>query len=154
MATPKLKTSSDPTSDLCPYEPDAFMEKHGLFKHAAEVILSILHADSQAWLQASHGYGAGAQAAHIQTALSEPETFYASPMEVVYDPVLAPGEKRAVLKNWAWNEYLIDLATAEGMPENARPSRLDEAELALLALEARNRGFQTGTSPVRSRIAA
>ncbi|MER9257888.1 NADH dehydrogenase ubiquinone Fe-S protein 4 [Mesorhizobium sp. M0619] len=45
-----------------------------------------------AWLQASHGYGAGAQAAHIQTALSEPETFYASPMEVVDDPVLAPDE--------------------------------------------------------------
>ncbi|ESW88459.1 ETC complex I subunit region [Mesorhizobium sp. LSJC269B00] len=107
-----------------------------------------------AWLQASHGYGAGAQAAHIQTALSEPETFYASPMEVVDDPVLAPDEKRAVLKNWAWNEYLIDMATAEGMPENARPSRLDEAELALLALEARNRGFQTRTSPVHSRIAA
>ncbi|MES0005546.1 ETC complex I subunit [Mesorhizobium sp. M0062] len=107
-----------------------------------------------AWLQASHGYGAGAQAAHIQTALSEPETFYASPMEVVDDPVLAPDEKRAVLKNWAWNEYLIDLATAEGMPENARPSRLDEVELALLALEVRNRGFQTRTSPLHSRIAA
>ncbi|ESZ32095.1 ETC complex I subunit region [Mesorhizobium sp. L2C067A000] len=107
-----------------------------------------------AWLQASHGYGAGAQAAHIQTALSEPETFYASPMEVVDDPVLAPDEKRAVLKNWAWNEYLIDMATAEGMPENVRPSRLDEVELALLALEARNRGFQTRTSPVHSRIAA
>ncbi|MES0135838.1 hypothetical protein NKJ88_12910 [Mesorhizobium sp. M0016] len=68
--------------------------------------------------------------------------------------MLAPDEKRAVLKNWAWNEYLIDLATAEGMPENARPSRLDEVQLALLALEARNRGFQTRTSPVHSRIAA
>ncbi|MER8657430.1 NADH dehydrogenase ubiquinone Fe-S protein 4 [Mesorhizobium sp. M0847] len=107
-----------------------------------------------AWLQASHGYGTGVQAGHIQTALSEPETFYASPMQVVDDPVLSPDEKRAVLKNWAWNEYLIDLATAEGMPENARPSRLDEVELALLALEVRNRGFQTRTSPVHSRKAA
>ncbi|MER9644924.1 MULTISPECIES: NADH dehydrogenase ubiquinone Fe-S protein 4 [unclassified Mesorhizobium] len=107
-----------------------------------------------AWLQASHGYGAGAQAAHIQTVLSEPDTFHTSPMEVVDDPVLSPDEKRALLKNWAWNEYLIDLATAEGMPENARPTRLDELELALLALEARNRGFQTRTSPVHSRMAA
>ncbi|RUY26019.1 ETC complex I subunit [Mesorhizobium sp. M7A.F.Ca.US.001.04.1.1] len=107
-----------------------------------------------AWLQVSHNYGAGAQAAHIQTALSEPETFYACPMEVVDDPVLAPDEKRAVLKNWAWNEYLIDLATAEGMPENARPTRLDEVELALLALEGSTQRFQTRLSPVRSRIAA
>ncbi|ARP68484.1 ETC complex I subunit (plasmid) [Mesorhizobium sp. WSM1497] len=107
-----------------------------------------------AWLQASHNYGAGAQAAHIQTALSEPETFYASPMEVVDDPVLAPDEKCAVLKNWAWNEYLIDLATAKGMPENARPTRLDEVELALLALEGSTQRFQTRLSPVRSRIAA
>nr|WP_245481881.1 NADH dehydrogenase ubiquinone Fe-S protein 4 [Mesorhizobium sp. M7A.F.Ce.TU.012.03.2.1] len=107
-----------------------------------------------AWLQASHNYGAGAQAAHIQTALSEPETFYASPMEVVDDPVLAPDEKRSVLKNWAWNEYLIDLATAEGMPENARPTRLDEVELALLALEGHTQRFQTRLSPVCSRIAA
>ncbi|MCA0011825.1 ETC complex I subunit [Mesorhizobium sp. B292B1B] len=107
-----------------------------------------------AWLQASHGYGAGVQAAHIQTVLSAPEAFYTSAMEVVDDPVLSPDEKRAVLKNSAWNEYLIDLATAEGMPENTRPTRLDEVELALLALSARNGGFQTRTSPVHSRIAA
>ncbi|MBZ9775499.1 NADH dehydrogenase ubiquinone Fe-S protein 4 [Mesorhizobium sp. CO1-1-8] len=107
-----------------------------------------------AWVQASHNYCAGAQAAHMQTALSEPETFYASPMEVVDDPVLAPDEKRAVLKNWAWNEYLIDLATAEGMPETSRPTRLDEVELALLALQGSTQRFQTRLSPVRSRIAA
>ncbi|AZV17856.1 MAG: hypothetical protein E5Y74_04175 [Mesorhizobium sp.] len=76
------------------------------------------------------------------------------PIEVVDDPVLAPDEKRAVLKNWAWNEYLIDLATAEGMPENARPTRRDEVELALLALEGRTQTFQTRLSPVCSRTAA
>jgi hypothetical protein len=37
--------------------------------------------------------------------------------------------------NWAWTEFLIDQATNEGMPENGRPSRLDEVEQALLALE-------------------
>lgn len=40
-----------------------------------------------------------------------------------------------ILMNWAWTEYLIDQATNEGMPENGRPSRLDEVEQALLALE-------------------
>ena len=39
MAMPKPKTSTDPTSDLCPYELAFFMEKHGLPKDAAEVIL-------------------------------------------------------------------------------------------------------------------
>jgi hypothetical protein len=39
MPLPKPKSSSDPTSDLCPYEPNFFMEKHGLSRDAAEVIL-------------------------------------------------------------------------------------------------------------------
>jgi hypothetical protein len=39
MARPKPKTSSDPTSDLCPYELAFFMEKRGLSKDAAEVTL-------------------------------------------------------------------------------------------------------------------
>ena len=39
MAKPKPKTSSDPTSDLCPYELEAFLEKYGLPKDAAGVIL-------------------------------------------------------------------------------------------------------------------
>ena len=39
MAGPRPKTSSDPTSDLCPYDLDVFMNKHGLSKDAAEVIL-------------------------------------------------------------------------------------------------------------------
>jgi hypothetical protein len=39
MAGPRPKTSSDPTSDLCPYDLDVFMRKHGLSKTVAEVIL-------------------------------------------------------------------------------------------------------------------
>jgi hypothetical protein len=56
-------------------------------------------------------------------------------MDVVADPLLTVDENRAVLRSWAWNEYLIDVATAEGMPENARPARFDEVQLALFALE-------------------
>lgn len=37
-----------------------------------------------------------------------------------------------------WTEYLADLATAEGMPENGRPSRFQEVSLALLAPAATN----------------
>lgn len=107
-----------------------------------------------AWLQASHGYGTGIQAGHIQTALSEPETFYTSPMEVVDDPVevvddpvLAPDEKRAVLKNWAWNEYLIDLATAEGMPENARPVAIGRGRTRLAGLGSPKPGLPDQDQP-------
>ncbi|WP_176478507.1 MULTISPECIES: ETC complex I subunit [unclassified Mesorhizobium] len=60
---------------------------------------------------------------------------WTSPMGVARDPKLTLEAKRSILMNWAWTEYLIDLATNEGMPENNRPSRLDEVEQALLALE-------------------
>nr|WP_155249501.1 NADH dehydrogenase ubiquinone Fe-S protein 4 [Rhizobium etli] len=58
-----------------------------------------------------------------------------APIDVVRDPTLSLEEKRSFLMNWAWTEYLIDQATNEGMPENNRPSRLEEVERAMLALE-------------------
>ncbi|MET3660300.1 hypothetical protein ABID44_000614 [Aquamicrobium ahrensii] len=60
---------------------------------------------------------------------------WASPMDVVTDNRLPLDARRSILMNWAWTEFLIDQATNEGMPENGRPSRLDEVEQALLALE-------------------
>ncbi|WP_411032797.1 NADH dehydrogenase ubiquinone Fe-S protein 4 [Shinella sp. BYT-45] len=60
---------------------------------------------------------------------------WATPMGVIRDPSLTLEARRSILMNWAWTEYLIDQATNEGMPENDRPSRLDEVEQALLALE-------------------
>ncbi|HVI27272.1 NADH dehydrogenase ubiquinone Fe-S protein 4 [Hansschlegelia sp.] len=62
---------------------------------------------------------------------------WGSPMDVVRDPTLSAEAKRSILMNWAWTERLIDQATNEGMPENGRPSRLDEVEQALLTLEGR-----------------
>lgn len=38
---PKPTISGDPTSDICPHELAFFMEKHGLSRDAAEVILHI-----------------------------------------------------------------------------------------------------------------
>jgi hypothetical protein len=60
---------------------------------------------------------------------------WASPMDVVRDRSLSLEAKRSILINWAYAEYLADQATNEGMPENGRPSRLDEVEQALLGLE-------------------
>jgi len=65
---------------------------------------------------------------------SGPES-WSSPVDIVGDPKLPLAAKRSILMNWAWTEYLIDQATNEGMPENNRPSRLDEVEQALLVLE-------------------
>jgi hypothetical protein len=66
---------------------------------------------------------------------NEAETYNAA-IDVVNDQTLSLEDKRSILMNWAWHEYLIDQATNEGMPENGRPSRLHEVELALLALES------------------
>ncbi|TWG97923.1 ETC complex I subunit-like protein [Mesorhizobium sp. J18] len=72
---------------------------------------------------------------------------WASPMDVVADTRLSLDAKRSILMNWAWSEYLIDQATNEGMPENNRPSRLDEVEQALLALECKDLAGQAHPKP-------
>ena len=77
---------------------------------------------------------AGAEARHDRRG----EGGWASPMAVVRDGSLSLDAKRSILIDWAWTEYLIDQATNEGMPENGRPSRLHEVELALLAIERAN----------------
>ncbi|WP_225770660.1 NADH dehydrogenase ubiquinone Fe-S protein 4 [Inquilinus sp. Marseille-Q2685] len=84
---------------------------------------------NQAWLVWLHeGYGAG-------TAVDA-----ANDAEAVRDAERADdGAVRTAAEGLAdtvWTEYLADLATAEGMPENGRPSRLQEVSLALLALAA------------------
>ncbi len=80
-------------------------------------------------------YGHALDGAANRNDPSGPES-WTSPMGVVRDPALTLDAKRSILMNWAWTEYLIDQATNEGMPENSRPSRLDEVEQALLALES------------------
>lgn len=79
-------------------------------------------------------YGRAMDGAESRNDPSGPETWI-SPMAVVHDATLSLDAKRSILINWAYTEYLIDQATNEGMPENDRPSRLDEVEQALLALE-------------------
>lgn len=79
-------------------------------------------------------YGKALEDAASRNDPSGPET-WESPMQVLADATLSLDAKRSILMNWAYTEYLIDQATNEGMPENNRPSRLDEVEQALLALE-------------------
>ena len=79
-------------------------------------------------------YGRALDGAANRNDPSGPESL-TSPMGVVRDPTPTLEAKRSILMDWAWTEYLIDQATNEGMPENNRPSRLDEVEQALLALE-------------------
>ncbi len=45
-------------------------------------------------------------------------------------PLLTIDCKREILQRWAWDEYLIELADIEGMPEG-EPSRLDKVKAAL-----------------------
>ncbi|WP_238258064.1 hypothetical protein [Methylobacterium gnaphalii] len=61
------------------------------------------------------------------------------------------GCKREILRRWAWDEYLKELAAAEGMSEG-EPSRLDEVKAALLRLGEtwRPKPFAPAAAGVRS----
>ena len=94
---------------------------------------------SLAWLQTRYGVGGPTAPVDLERALIDPTAVFASPSDIVADSALPLQDKQNILRNWAWNEYLAELATAEGMPEGERPSRLHEVELALLALEQKAR---------------
>lgn len=66
----------------------------------------------------------------LERAFVNPASAFASPHDVVRHPLLTIDCKREILQRWAWDEYLLDLAAAEGMPEG-EPSRLDEVKAAL-----------------------
>jgi len=72
--------------------------------------------------------------AELNRALLNPAAVFRSPDDVVQQPSLSVECKRAILSRWLWDEYLIDLAAAEGMGDG-EPSRLDEVKAALRALE-------------------
>lgn len=57
-----------------------------------------------------------------------------TPMDLACDPHVPLVAKRSILMNWAWEEYLLEQGTSEGMPKHG-PSILAEVEHALMALE-------------------
>ncbi|WP_267356497.1 MULTISPECIES: NADH dehydrogenase ubiquinone Fe-S protein 4 [unclassified Methylobacterium] len=69
----------------------------------------------------------------LERALVNPAAVFAAPAQVLDHPRLLPGCKREILRRWAWDEYLKEVAAAEGMAEG-EPSQLDAVTAALLAL--------------------
>jgi hypothetical protein len=70
---------------------------------------------------------------NLERALVNPAAVFARPDDVVRHPLLSLDCKREILWRWAWDEYLIDLAAAEGMADGP-PSRLGEVRAALVRL--------------------
>lgn len=69
----------------------------------------------------------------LERALVNPAAVFATPQDVLDHPRLMRGCKRELLRRWAWDEYLKEVAAGEGMAEG-EPSRLDEVKAALLRL--------------------
>jgi hypothetical protein len=66
----------------------------------------------------------------LDQAFVNPASVFDSPHDVVLHPLLTIDCKREILQRWVWDEYLLELADTEGMPEG-EPSRLDEVRAAL-----------------------
>jgi len=66
----------------------------------------------------------------LDRAFVNPASVFDTPHDVVRHPLLTIDCKREILQRWAWDEYLLDLADIEGMPEG-EPSRLDDVKAAL-----------------------
>ena len=69
MAMPKPNASRDPTSDLCPYDLDVFMKKHGLSKDAAQVIL---HSNGPSRARCDYAAEAFLRFKHMREARTKP----------------------------------------------------------------------------------
>lgn len=69
----------------------------------------------------------------LERALVNPAAVFVTPAAVLDHPRLLPSCKREILRRWAWDEYLKEVAAAEGMADG-EPSRLDAVTVALLAL--------------------
>jgi len=91
-----------------------------------------------AWMDPRYGVAAIGRRPDLDRALVNPAAVFASPAEVLHDPSLSPDEKREVLRRWAWDAWLLDVAAEEAMAEG-EPSRLDEVKAALLALDRAER---------------
>jgi hypothetical protein len=84
-------------------------------------------------LQATYGRCDLSSMPDLEKALVHPAAVFTDPDDVVRHPLLSLDCKREILWRWAWDEYLVDLAAAEGMA-GGPPSRLDEVRAALVRL--------------------
>jgi len=91
-------------------------------------------AAAQAWMDVQYGIGAVGRRPDLDRALVNPAAVFASPREVLHDPGLTLADKREVLRRWAWDAWLLELAAEEAMAAG-EPSRYEEVRAALLALD-------------------
>jgi hypothetical protein len=84
-------------------------------------------------LQSAHGRRDHSIMPDLERALINPAGVFRLPNEVVLHPLLSLACKREILGRWAWDEYLIEIAQSEGMPEGS-PSRLGDVKEALRRL--------------------
>jgi hypothetical protein len=82
------------------------------------------------WLRNRNGSCKVLTLPDLERAFVKPATVFGSPEEVVRHPLLTIDCKREILWRWAWDEYLLDLANADGMSEG-EASRLPEVKAAL-----------------------
>lgn len=66
----------------------------------------------------------------FKRAVNDPESFFASPDEVLRHEALDRDQKIEILKRWEYDASQVEVAVEEGMP-NDRPSRLEEVLAAL-----------------------
>ena len=78
-------------------------------------------------------HAAGPALPDLERALVNPAAVFDTPAAVLGHPALLRPFKREILRRWAWDEYLKEVAAAEGMAEG-EPSQLDTVKAALLAL--------------------
>ena len=82
------------------------------------------------WLHSRYGRCDAPGLPDLEKAFINPAGVFGSPVDVVRHPLLTLDCKREILWRWAWDEYLLDLANADGMPEG-EPSHLPEVKAAL-----------------------
>ncbi|WP_262029571.1 ETC complex I subunit [Microvirga sp. Mcv34] len=100
-------------------------------REAAELYMA---AAALGWMDAQYGVAAVGRRPDLDQALVDPASVFASPDEVVHDPSLSPDDKREILRRWAWDEWLLEVAADES-PAPGKPSRYDEVKAALLMLD-------------------
>jgi hypothetical protein len=82
------------------------------------------------WLRNCDGPCKASSPSDLDRAFVNPAAVFSSPESVVRHPLLTIDCKREILWRWTWDEYLLDLANADGMAQG-EPSRLPEVKAAL-----------------------
>lgn len=92
-----------------------------------------------AYLDPRYGIAAVGVRPDLDRALINPAAVFSSPQEVLHDATLSLDDKRELLRRWAWDAWLLEVAANEGMTQG-EPSRFDEVRAAMLVLDGLQHG--------------